>query len=331
MKQIFQLNMRKDRSYQVDLALPLFFQSAELLLEQLAERQLIQAIPPTMYHNGPRAEAMLFELITATSANLKIPYAAISALGLGLNVDSGWWIRLDPTELQVDGGYAYLVGRDHLQLTQFEVEQVLLCLNRLLAEDGMELQAGKAHEWFLCLNHTPEVETFPFHKVLAKDIRTYMPRGLKEKFWRRLLTEFQMLLFQHDVNIKRQSEGRSLLNSVWLWGEGVLTDFYPLKAYTKIWSDCSLVKGLLQHSKMEYALSNIADFKLTDIQHSGHYLMTMDHYQVPLEYLLETITYFIRLVQDRMLPQFSLFTGHGQILIWRTPRRKLFNFIRGTR
>jgi hypothetical protein len=40
--------------------------------------------------------------------------------------------------------------------------------------------------------------------------------------WRSAITEAQMVMGAHEVNARREAEGKLAINSVWFWGEGAL-------------------------------------------------------------------------------------------------------------
>lgn len=48
----------------------------------------------------------------------------------------------------------------------------------------------------------------------------YLPAGDGSESYRRLVSEVEMSLHEHEVNERRQSEGRQPVNNLWLWGGG---------------------------------------------------------------------------------------------------------------
>lgn len=48
----------------------------------------------------------------------------------------------------------------------------------------------------------------------------YLPGGAGRAGHRRLLSEIEMALHEHPVNAERESEGRPVINSLWIWGGG---------------------------------------------------------------------------------------------------------------
>nr|NIS42121.1 hypothetical protein [Desulfuromonadales bacterium] len=71
----------------------------------------------------------------AAAAN-DLPAAAVSALGEGLDVSNGWWLRADPVHMVADRDQLYLSAYKALELSQSEVDELVAELNRLYADDG---------------------------------------------------------------------------------------------------------------------------------------------------------------------------------------------------
>ena len=48
-----------------------------------------------------------------------------------------------------------------------------------------------------------------------------MPEGKGAETYHRLLSEVQMSLHEHEINLRRENEGQRPINSIWIWGGGV--------------------------------------------------------------------------------------------------------------
>jgi hypothetical protein len=110
-----------------------------------------------------------------------------------------------------------------------------------------------------------------------------MPTGEAAAGWRRLLNEAQMLLHMSDVNQRREEIGESAVNSLWLWGEGVLP--HPGSTdVTHVYADDSVATGVAK-------LHHIKHSKLTDpialayaMKHDGHSLAVIHQLEGPCNY-----------------------------------------------
>lgn len=309
------------------LALPTYIQNSKTLLtalSQLSNSSPLLHCSRTTY--GPYGEEMLFQLIC--NRDTTPAYAALSALGAGLEVENNFWLRIDPIELLVDAGNVCLVGRDHLELQVAEAEALLACINNLLLEDKLQIQRGAPHEWFLSLASHPNINTVPLCNVIAKDIRNFLPDGSDEKWWNRLITELQMLLFQNEINSVRQQHNKPSVNGVWLWGEGTIPSKLTLNDYHHIWSDHSLVKGITQLASKEQFISPPAQFKLDQLGRDGNYLVVIDIQPSNFMEVLAIINEILTALHEKKLKQFSLYLGNGETYTWPTPRTKLLSFFK---
>jgi hypothetical protein len=58
--------------------------------------------------------------------------------------------------------------------------------------------------------------------VVHRDMpNEYMPQGDEANSYRKLVSEVEMALHDHEVNQRREEEGLQPLNCLWLWGGGV--------------------------------------------------------------------------------------------------------------
>lgn len=303
--------MKKKSDTHVILALPAMLQSKHYLFSEIlpADKQIVGNF---QCQQGPSGEAMVFDLLTPAVSN-SIPYAAISALGHGLDAAQGYWLHMDPVELLVDGGNICMVGKDHLSLIQDESKQLVTMLNRFLAQDNLTLLYGEPGEWFLNVAMSPQVTTKPLRDVVAQDIKAHLPVGQNQSKWHTLLTELQMLLFDHEVNQLRQKQGRPLINSVWLWGEGMLPQSYPPHHYTHVWTNSSFVKGFYKLIDRLQNLSSLDTFDNQALHKPGRYLIVCNHFNHNIK---PQIASLFDQLQDGMIKKLSIYSGMGEQYHW---------------
>jgi hypothetical protein len=74
----------------------------------------------------------------------------------------------------------------------------------------------------------------------------FMPSGSSARTYQRLLSEIQMVLHDHEVNLRRDEEGQPRISSLWLWGGGSLpaTD---QQALPPLYGGRSQLKGYWMH------------------------------------------------------------------------------------
>lgn len=123
-------------------------------------------------------------------------------------------------------------GLDDLRLvlppppTAAEEAQLLMSLQPLLSLSGFELQItpGEPGRWYLFNEQELSLQTYSPHAGFATRIFEVMPQGMHGAEVRRLMTEVQMLLHEHPVNLHRARQGVATLNALWPWGAAPLNE-----------------------------------------------------------------------------------------------------------
>lgn len=70
----------------------------------------------------------------------------------------------------------------------------------------------------------------------------FLPRGSEADAHRRLSSEVEMALHDHDVNRRRESEGLQPVNALWLWGGGFAPELLTVP-HPPLFADDPLLKG----------------------------------------------------------------------------------------
>lgn len=295
----------------VTIALPAFLQSETFLFNQFLPQPI--GAPNQKINSKLFGEAILFDLLTEEQ---KPPaFAAISALGNGLDAREGLWLHVDPVELLVDAGNICLVGRDHLVLTESESKQLISTLNNLLIEDDLALLYGSPQEWYLKFNDDLKICTQPLLQVVAKDIRDYLPSGAEKNNWNKLITELQMLLFDHSINVVRQQQGKPVINSVWPWGEGKLDSSFQIRPYSAIWSNHSFVNGIVKQSNQAVPIFPIQTFKNNSFESTGNYLIAVNHFDNNAN-IADLLFNLLLDYYEGRIHKLSIYTGGGDQYHW---------------
>ncbi|RPH53100.1 MAG: hypothetical protein EHM84_04500, partial [Lysobacterales bacterium] len=86
----------------------------------------------------------------------------------------------------------------------------------------MDLHEQADGAWLLRSERLLEVETATPAAVVIRGIDAAMPKGRDAAALRRLLTELQMLLHEHPVNLARARRSAPAVNAVWLHGVGAV-------------------------------------------------------------------------------------------------------------
>ena len=133
-------------------------------------------------------------------------------------------LRADPVFLKADRDSAKLVPATALGLETAEVDELLASINTFVKEDGLYFFRDNLDQWFVSGKSATDLESFPPSFLANRNTSAFMPEGPDSPYWRRLMTELQMLLHTHPVNQVREQRGLMPVNSVWFWGGGELPE-----------------------------------------------------------------------------------------------------------
>jgi hypothetical protein len=136
----------------------------------------------------------------------------------------GTWARAEPVHL--------LTGLDHLQLAApvplplapEESAALLATLNAHLAGSGFALHASGGGRWLCQCPPVLECKAIEPWTAVGQNLREVLPTGRDAARVQVIVNELQMLLHEHPCNERRESLGRPVVNSVWLWGFGTCTE-----------------------------------------------------------------------------------------------------------
>ncbi len=107
-----------------------------------------------------------------------------------------------------------------LDLEPAEADLLVADFNRVFEGAGVRLVRGGTVP-LLCLFDAPLcVTTIDPGEVLDQEIGEFLPRGADSAKLRRLMSEIEMWLFQHDVNERRRASAVPAVSGLWLWGGG---------------------------------------------------------------------------------------------------------------
>lgn len=216
------------------------------------------------------------------SCGSRVPDAALALRGYGIEPGSSCWVHADPVHLEADMDSAILTDSQVLNLRMNESEQLVAELNRHFAEDGLCLLLADENNWFIKLEDCHLVTT-PLNEAVGRNINYLLPEGEQASYWKRVLNEMQMLLHMSDINAAREQAGHSMINSVWLWGEGVM----PGRGKTdisQVWTDDAMVKGLAGLNEIPLAPLPDCEAITSQVNDKGHLLVVLKHLYGPCNY-----------------------------------------------
>ncbi len=137
---------------------------------------------------------------------------------------SGQCYRADPVYQQMDINHAVLADRSLIDVCDTESKAIIDDLNQHFTDDGVRFENGGDGRWYCFFETELTVETIPPGTAAGRNVSLVMPTGAGARRWRGWLAEIEMLLHAHPVNVARAEQGRTVINSLWLWGEGNISD-----------------------------------------------------------------------------------------------------------
>ena len=140
-----------------------------------------------------------------------------AALLTGIADPLRYVICASPVHLGADRDTATMLAQQALEVTDQESTALLHDLNEFVKEDKL-LFFKLGAEWFLEGPNPFDIRGYPPSFVANRNASAYLPEGENSAQWRRLMSELQMLLHSHPVNMAREQVGKPSINCLWLWG-----------------------------------------------------------------------------------------------------------------
>ena len=215
----------------------------------------------------------LFGLVAQAGGDL--PVAALTRMADVGQSSSQFWLRADPVHLKADRDRVVMFGNRQLNVTAAEAAQLVEEFNRLFADDGVQLEAPTPNRWYLSVAQPPKIATTALADVMGQNIHPLLPRGEEAMAWHKLLNEAQMLFHTSAVNQRRELSGLPVINSIWLWGGGVLAEPGEVK-WQGVWSNEDLAIALARFAGVAHGpVVPTAEDLLAQIE-TGEHLVVLD-------------------------------------------------------
>jgi hypothetical protein len=167
----------------------------------------------------------------------------LSRFGVAEDVH-GFWMVAEPVHLVAgltDLRLARL--RDAAVLRDDERVPLLGALREHFAVHGFAIESS-ADGFQVGCDHALDVELVCTEAAARTDLATAMPRGHDAAPLRRLMTEVQMVLHTHAVNAARERQNVPAINSLWLFGGGVLDTRQTPPLATRVIADAPYARGV---------------------------------------------------------------------------------------
>lgn len=131
------------------------------------------------------------------------------------------WLCADPVNLSFAREHLLLQAFPDEELDAAESAELVAELDALFADLG-RFEACTPTRWYLRLHRPTAVTLYPLDDVTGRPVKHFLPEGEDARLWQRTMNEAQIVLHNHARSRAREDAGRRAVNSVWLWGAGVL-------------------------------------------------------------------------------------------------------------
>ncbi len=162
----------------------------------------------------------------------------------GLDAKKGFWVCLSLASMSPVRDSLYV---EEKQMNAEEKGLLTAALSAFFAESGFRFYRGE--RYFLQSEKPYDFDAAPFECINGGYLLGAPFKGPDAPFFARLLTEAQMLLAAHPVNLLREEKGQTPVNSIWLWGGGSWQNLQ--KKFEKIFTRHPLLCGLAKASGIE--------------------------------------------------------------------------------
>jgi len=176
------------------------------------------------------------------------PAAPLHYLGMTGQEPGGFCLFAWPVYLHPRREELVLMTGEEFEPDEAEAESLIALLAGHFPDWRIERTADAM--WFIIMDQEPELDTTPLQHVLGENIDPHLPRGADGMKWHGILNEVQMVLFEAEVNQRREAEGRPPVNSLWVWGGGRLPEIQAPR-WRRVVSNDPVALGLARCAGLE--------------------------------------------------------------------------------
>jgi hypothetical protein len=149
------------------------------------------------------------------------PAIALAQLRASGHTESHEWLAMaTPVHLVAGMSNVALPAEGILEIDALEADSLAAAFNRSFGGHGARLIRVARSGLVCALDTKLAAETTPPDEALGGDVYAHQPRGEGSAQLRRLSTEIEMWLFDHELNAARRSRALPVINALWLWGGG---------------------------------------------------------------------------------------------------------------
>lgn len=164
-------------------------------------------------------------------ADMPVPVPALAAAAAAavadvLGAEDQWVCVAAPLHCVAGMSNVTLADGGLLQL-EADAEALAADYNRVFKGSGTRLLVGRATVLLCVFDRVLEVAACDPDDVVGGDVFDFQPTGLDAPRLRRVMSEMDMWLFEHEVNRRRVARGQLPVTGLWLWGGGRILPSLP--------------------------------------------------------------------------------------------------------
>jgi hypothetical protein len=168
----------------------------------------------------PPHERAFARVVGLTGADGLLPWAAYMAQRDGIETLDLAWGLLSPLHGDVSADGLTFGDPESLMLGASESHALFDALRPLFADEGVALVWGAPLRWYIAHESLAGLAAASIDRVIGVGLQEIAPPLAGARLLRRLLSEAQMVLYEHPVNADREQRGRLPVNALWLSGCG---------------------------------------------------------------------------------------------------------------
>lgn len=121
--------------------------------------------------------------------------------------------------------------------------------------NGCKFHAGISYRHLMVMKRGEKAQCTPPHDVVGQPVEDVLPRGEDAEVLINLIKASKHVLDKHEVNVKREKNGRNPANLIWLWGQGkapsmpLFKDLFGVSG--SIISAVDLLKGIGKYAGLD--------------------------------------------------------------------------------
>jgi len=135
-------------------------------------------------------------------------------------VEAAWVCLATPVHYVAEMTSVRMSQDGILSMTPAAAEALATHFNQVWNGSGIRLIAGGSARLYCIFEQTLHVTTRDPQDVLDRHIEEYLPAGADAPRLRRLMSEIEMWLFDHEANRSRARADLPRVSGLWLWGGG---------------------------------------------------------------------------------------------------------------